>query len=43
MITKEHYIELFDLNNDALPGFMKELQVAAKILKVVTQAKKNKL
>lgn len=38
LITKEHYVELYDLNNDALLGFMKEVQVAAKILKELTQA-----
>ena len=38
MITKEHYVELFELSNDALLGFMQEVQIAAKILKEVTQA-----
>ena len=40
LITKEHYVELFDLDEVALLGFMKEVQVAAKALKEVTQAVK---
>ena len=38
LITREHYVELFDLGDDALLGFMKEVQVAAKVLKEVTGA-----
>jgi len=38
LITKEHYVELFELGDEALLGFMKEVQVAAKILKEVTGA-----
>jgi diadenosine tetraphosphate (Ap4A) HIT family hydrolase len=40
LITKEHYVELFDLDDTALLGFMKEAQVAAKVLKEVTGAVK---
>jgi diadenosine tetraphosphate (Ap4A) HIT family hydrolase len=38
LITREHYVELFDLNDEALLGFMKEVQVTAKVLKDVTGA-----
>lgn len=38
LITREHYVELFDLNDDALLGFMKEVQVATRALKEVTGA-----
>ncbi len=38
LITREHYVELFDLDNEALLGFMKEVQVAARVLKEVTGA-----
>jgi diadenosine tetraphosphate (Ap4A) HIT family hydrolase len=38
LITKEHYVELFDLDDAALLGFMQEVQAAAIILKEVTQA-----
>jgi diadenosine tetraphosphate (Ap4A) HIT family hydrolase len=38
LITHEHYVELFDLDNEALLGFMKEVQIAAKTLKEVTGA-----
>ena len=38
LITREHYVELFDLDDEALLGFMKEAQIAAKILKEVTGA-----
>jgi len=38
LITQEHYVELFDLNEEVLLGFMKEVQVTAKALKEVTGA-----
>ncbi len=38
LITKEHYVELFDLDEETLLGFMKEVQVAARVLKEVTGA-----
>ena len=38
LITREHFVELFDLGDDALLGFMKEVQVAARVLKEVTGA-----
>jgi diadenosine tetraphosphate (Ap4A) HIT family hydrolase len=38
LITREHYVELFDLDDDALLGFIKEVQVAARVLKEVTGA-----
>lgn len=38
LITQEHYVELFDLDDEALLGFMKEVQVAARVLKEVTGA-----
>lgn len=38
LITQEHYVELFDLNEEVLLGFMKEVQVAAKALKEATGA-----
>jgi diadenosine tetraphosphate (Ap4A) HIT family hydrolase len=38
LITREHYVELFDLDNDVLLGFMKEVQVAARVLKEITGA-----
>jgi diadenosine tetraphosphate (Ap4A) HIT family hydrolase len=38
LITKEHYVELFDMGDDALLGFMKEVQMAARVLKEVTGA-----
>jgi diadenosine tetraphosphate (Ap4A) HIT family hydrolase len=38
LITREHYVELFDLGDDALLGFMKEVQTAARTLKEVTGA-----
>jgi diadenosine tetraphosphate (Ap4A) HIT family hydrolase len=40
LIAKEHYVELFDMDDLALLGFMQEAQVAAKTLKEVTQAVK---
>ena len=38
LITREHYVELFDLDDATLLGFMKEVQVAARVLKQVTGA-----
>ncbi len=38
LITREHYVELFDLGDEALLGFMKEVQAAARALKEVTGA-----
>ena len=38
LITREHYVELFDLDDEVLLGFMKEVQVAARLLKEVTGA-----
>lgn len=38
LITREHYVELFDMDADTLKGFMQEVQLAAKILKEVTGA-----
>lgn len=38
LITREHYVELFDLDDEALLGFMREAQIAAKVLKDVTGA-----
>jgi len=38
LITREHFIELFDLNDEVLFGFMKEVQAAARALKEVTGA-----
>jgi hypothetical protein len=43
LIIREHYVELFDMPEDALLGFMKEAQVAARVLKGVTGAFKNQL
>lgn len=40
LITKEHYVELFDLDDEVLLGFMKEVQIAGKTLKEVTKAVK---
>jgi diadenosine tetraphosphate (Ap4A) HIT family hydrolase len=40
LITKDHYVELFDLEVDVLMGFMKEVVTAAKVLKDVTKAVK---
>ena len=36
LITREHDVELFDLEDEVLLGFMKEAQVAARVLKEVT-------
>lgn len=36
LITREHYVELLDLEDEALLGLMKEVQVAARVLKKVT-------
>lgn len=38
LITRRHYVELFDLDDEALLGFMKEAQIAARALKEVTGA-----
>ena len=38
LITLEHYVELFELNDEVLLGFMKEVQMAARALKEVTGA-----
>jgi diadenosine tetraphosphate (Ap4A) HIT family hydrolase len=38
LITREHYVELFDLDDIALLGFMREVQIAARALKEVTGA-----
>jgi diadenosine tetraphosphate (Ap4A) HIT family hydrolase len=38
LISKEHYVELFELPDDVLLGLMKEVQVAAQVLKMVTGA-----
>ena len=38
LISRQHYVELFDLGEAALLGFMQEAQVAARVLKDVTGA-----
>ncbi len=38
IISKEHYVELFDMSEEVLLGFMQEVQVAARVLKDVTGA-----
>lgn len=38
LIIREHYVELFDLEEKALLNFMKEVQLAARTLKEVTGA-----
>lgn len=38
LISREHYVELFDLPPDVLLGFMQEAQQAARSLKQVTDA-----
>ncbi len=38
LITREHYVELFDLDDEVLLGFMKEVQIAARVLKDVSGA-----
>ncbi len=38
LITREHYVELFDMKDEALLGFMKEVQVSARVIKEVTGA-----
>lgn len=38
LITREHYVELFDMDEDTLLGFMKEVQAAARVLKEVMGA-----
>ena len=37
-ISREHYVELFDMSDEVLLGFMKEVQVAARVLQEVTRA-----
>ncbi len=38
LITREHFVELFDMDDESLLGFMKEVQIAARTLKEVTGA-----
>jgi diadenosine tetraphosphate (Ap4A) HIT family hydrolase len=38
LITRDHYVELFELQEEVLLGFMKEAQIAARILKEATGA-----
>jgi diadenosine tetraphosphate (Ap4A) HIT family hydrolase len=38
LITREHYVELFDLSGEVLLGLMKEAQITARALKDVTGA-----
>ena len=38
LISREHYVELFDMGDEALLGFMQEVQLSAKTLKAVTGA-----
>ncbi len=38
LITREHYVELFDLSDEVLLGFMQEVQTTARVLKAVTDA-----
>lgn len=38
LITREHYVELFDMEPETLSGFMQEVQLAARVLKEVTGA-----
>ncbi len=38
LIAREHYVELFEMEEPVLLGFMKEVQVAARVLKEVTGA-----
>ncbi len=38
LITREHFVELFDLDQASLTGFMLEVQTAARALKEVTGA-----
>ena len=38
LMTREHYVELFDLSDEVLLGFMQEVQATARVLKAVTGA-----
>ena len=38
LITQAHYVELFDLPEEVLLGFMKEAQIASRTLKEITGA-----
>lgn len=38
LITREHYVELFDMEPEILSEFMQEVQLAARVLKEVTGA-----
>jgi diadenosine tetraphosphate (Ap4A) HIT family hydrolase len=38
LMAREHYVELFDLKDDVLLGFMQEVQIAARALKEITRA-----
>lgn len=38
LISREHYVELFDMDPETLNGFMQEVQLAARVLKEVTGA-----
>jgi len=38
LLSREHYVELFDMEEPALLGFMQEAQIAARVLKQVTGA-----
>lgn len=38
LISREHFVELFDMDEATLLGFMREVQVAARVLKEVTGA-----
>jgi diadenosine tetraphosphate (Ap4A) HIT family hydrolase len=40
LVAKQHVIELYELNDDDLLAFMKEVQLCAKALKTVTNAVK---
>lgn len=38
LISREHFVELFDMDPASLSGFMQEVQLAARVLKEVTGA-----
>jgi diadenosine tetraphosphate (Ap4A) HIT family hydrolase len=38
LITREHFVELFDMDEQSLLGFMQEVQIAARVLKEITGA-----
>lgn len=38
LISREHYVELFDMDEEQLTGLMKDAQLAARVLKEVTGA-----